>query len=218
MPEDLNNQTPDPKNANPNPKPPEAEGEDPELERDAAFARMKNDLHEERKKRKALEDVENERKTKDLQAQNKWKEAFEEKDKEVQSLRSEVTNMKSDRLRNAKTDAIVKAASALGLRAEAISDVEAMEFKDVVVEETSTGRLIITGVKSAAEKLKTTKAHWFTDPTKPNINGKDPKIIVTEGGEITMKMVLDAQTEAKKSGDIKPYEEILRKFKAQGKK
>lgn len=90
---------------------------------------------------------------------------------EVQTLRQQLEERDRQRDQNARLNAVQTAALAMGLRQEAIEDLQALDMDDQVsVEVTSSGRILVRGHKDFAERLKASKPHWFTDPKAPGVN------------------------------------------------
>ena len=86
-----------------------------------------------------------------------------EKDKVINSF-------KIDR----KQSAIKEEAIKLGIRDEAINDINFFDSESVIIETTDQGNLNIIGAKEHVEKLKTDKPYMFKDSIPPNINNGAP--------------------------------------------
>ncbi len=56
-----------------------------------------------------------------------------------------------------------------------------MDFPEVEVEETDSGRFLVSGADKAIERLKKKKPHWFKDAKAPNFNGGGGRKPTVEG-------------------------------------
>lgn len=109
------------------------------------------------------------------------------------------------------------AASAAGLRKEAVRDLELLDLSELPVELTSRNRYLVEGVGSFVEGLKTNKPHWFQSSDAPKVNtggGAHPPT----GGKVTPMEVAQAERDWKhgKIGKAE-YEAKHNAYVAQGK-
>jgi hypothetical protein len=100
----------------------------------------------------------------------------------------------------------------LGLRKEAMDDLDMYDLSDVQIEYTNTGKVSVLGADKFAERLKTIKPHWFGSKTN-KINSNSPETI--SGDMITKKQIFDAEKKAKETGDYAPYQRVLSLYKKQ---
>ncbi len=101
----------------------------------------------------------------------------------------------------------------LGLVETAVDDLELMELKDVIVETTSTGRVNVIGAKSAAERIKSIRPHWFSEGRVPNINGRQPEVRTSGSGATSYEELQKLEKEAVKTGDYTEYKKKVMEFK-----
>ena len=115
-----------------------------------------------------------------------------------------------------KLTAIQTAALEAGLRTEAVDDLEGLKLDSIEVEETSSGRYILHGVKDMVEDLKGKKPHWFKKETAPKVNSGGGGAKPTGDGKVSMSQVLEAERKAKRGQISKEqYHEIFRKYASQ---
>jgi hypothetical protein len=181
-----------------------------------AFAdheRVIADLNKAKKEMERLKSERENEKTAKLKEQSQWKELAEKYETDAKTAREE-----SDRLRNSyvegkKFAAVQEKCLALGLRAEAVSDLEMLDLVDVQIETTNTGKTSVLGADKFAERLKTLKPHWFAGKSAPNVNTDGTRVI--DGEPITPAMLLKAEAEGKKSGDLSGYHAMFKTFQSQ---
>jgi hypothetical protein len=208
-----------PQNANPppSPAPKETDGDDEDAIPGEVYSQVKKDLFSQKEKNRQLQERLDAIEADKMKQSNQWKEFAAAKENEAKEWKEKYESLSGSRLENAKFQAVKDAALKLGLREEAVSDLESMEFKDIMVEETSRGRLIVHGAKAAAEKLKSSKSHWFSDPKVPVVNGSIPPVKAGADGKITLDELNKISAEAKKTGDYSVYKQKLLLFKQQSK-
>lgn len=170
------------------------------------------------KKHKARADkLEQERKQEKeskLKEQNQWKEIAETKEREAAEAKQEADNLRASYVNDKKFNAVRSKCEALGLRPEAISDLEALDLEDIQIETTSTGKINVLGADKFASALKARKPHWFSDKAAPKVNTNGQRVI--EGsGEVTVAELLKVEAEGKKSGNMQPYYELHKKYQQQ---
>ncbi len=178
----------------------------------AEFKHVKDDLHrykeEARKSAEALK-AEQERK---LRENEQWKELAAAREKEANEYKTKYETVTKSITERAKLSKVREEALKLGLVDTAIDDLELMDLKDVVVETTSTGRVNVHGAKSAAERIKSIRPHWFSGQA-PIVNGGSPQVVKDGGGEVTWEELNKLEAAAQKSGDYKEYQKALMSFK-----
>jgi hypothetical protein len=173
------------------------------------------DLKKEKARRKELETAEAKRKEDALKAENKWKEIAESKEKEANEAKERADKLSNSYVNDRKFSAVEAAAMKLGLRPEAVSDLEGLDLSDLEVETTSTGKINVQGAAKFAERLKASKPHWFAEAKgDPNVNTGGTRVR-DSNGQITAKQILEAEAEAKKTGDRAPYESLVKKYQQQ---
>lgn len=179
----------------------------------AEFERVQADMLKFKKSAKELADqakTENENK---LKAEKKWEELAQAKEREATEAKTERDRLQQSYLNEKKYNAVHAKVLALGLRPEALSDLEMLDLEELEVETTSTGKINILGADKFAESLKSRKPHWFGDKT-PKVDSKGRKI-TESNGSVTLDDVLAAQAEGRKSGDNSKYYELHKKYQQQ---
>jgi hypothetical protein len=157
---------------------------------------------------------EKEAETTRLKEQNKWKELAETNEREAKEAREEANKIKGSYVNERKFNAVRSKCEALGLRAEALTDLEMLDLEDIQIETTSTGKINVLGADKFATQLKTRKPHWFAEKKAPSVNTNGARIL-DSGDAITAKDLLSAEKEGRKSGDLSKYYELHKKFQQQ---
>lgn len=174
--------------------------------------RALKDLHKYKAQAKEFEAKVKTIETDQMKKNQQWQELAELREKEAKEAREEKERLKESLVFDKKYSAVKEAAMAAGIRKEAVNDLELLDFSDVQIETTSTGRINILGADKAVDRLKTLKPHWFGGKGN-KVNSDVPD--VQTGGQITMKQINEAEEKAKKSGDYAPYKQVLAKFRQQ---
>lgn len=214
MPEEIVNQ---PAGKETNPTPPKPTGDEGDHVSKSAYEATKADLHKFKEEARILREEKEAAKANELKAQEKWKEFGTAKEQEAADWRKKYETLSTSHLERTKIEAVKAQCKALGLIDAAADDLEAMEFKDVVVETTSTGRVNVIGAKGAAERMKSLRPHWFQSTTQPPVNTKIPSANNGAGGGEQKASAFDElnklEAEAKKTGDYTQYQAALMKLK-----
>ncbi len=209
--EQTNTETPPPKDGRTD----DGNGETGEQVSVTAYNAVKGDMHkykeEARKNAEALKAFQD----KEMQQKEQWKEFGKAKEGEAVEYKNKYDTLVSSINDRSKIAAVKSECIKLGLIDAAADDLEILEMKDVVVETTSTGRVNVIGAKSAAERIKSLKPHWFNDQRAPNVNGRPPGVNNGTGNTVTYADLTKLEAEAKKSGDQTEYAKALRLFKTQ---
>lgn len=172
------------------------------------------DMHRYKREAEKLKQEKEEARSAKLKENNQWKELAEAKELEAKSAREEKERIQNSYLAEKKYSAVREKCAALGLRPEAVSDLEMLDLESVQIETTSTGRLNVLGAEKFAERLKATKPHWFADKSAPNVNTKGSRVIDSDG-PVTPAAILAAEKEGRKSGDMSKYNELVKKYQTQ---
>lgn len=181
----------------------------------AEYMKARDDAERYRKqieKAKADQDVE---KAAKLREQNQHKELADKFEQELKEEREKNAKLIFATTEQAKFSALKDKCAALGIRPEAVADLEMLDLGPIQVETTSTGKTNILGADKFAERLKTLKPHWFADPKAPNVNPSNPRVIDSNTGPVTAEMIYAAEKEGRKSGDMSKYNEMFKKFQTQ---
>ncbi len=173
----------------------------------ADLQKFKREAAELKKERETLN-------TNKMKEQNQWKELAEKHEKEANDAREEAAKIRDSFLGERKFSTVKEKCLVLGLRPEAASDLEMLDLESVTLETTSTGKINVLGADKFAERLKTLKPHWFADKNAPAVNTNGARI-VDSNGDITPAMILAAEKEGRKSGDMGKYQDLFKKFQQQ---
>lgn len=115
-----------------------------------------------------------------------------------------------------KLTAVQAAAQEAGLISA--DDLESVDLASIEVEETSSGRYILHGVKDLVEDVKKKKPHWFKKDKAPAVNSGGGGAKPTGDGRVTQQDVLDAERKVKRGLiDKAQYHAIFKKYASQPK-
>lgn len=192
----------------------EAEGEDDAA---AELARLRSENAKFKKETEARTKADEKAKADKLKAENKFKELADENEKKALEATQRAERIENSYLTDRKFNAVRTAAEKLGLRVEAVADLEGLDLDDIQVETTSTGKINVLNADKFASRLKTQKPHWFQDPkaTKVNSNGQRVVDDSSDTGEMTGSKLLKLEMECRKKGDMAPYQAAFKKFQQQ---
>lgn len=149
-----------------------------------------------------------------LKKSQDWQKIAEMKEGEAKDALAKADKIQQSYISEKKFSAVKEHAVRLGIRKEALGDLEALSLDDVQVETTSMGRINIVGEASFAERLKTLKPHWFDSKPNTSVNMATPSIISSQG-DVTVDMIMQAERDGKKSGDMTLYRELTNKYRTQ---
>ncbi len=159
-----------------NPPPPEKKVIDP-----AAYDAVTTDMHKYKAEAKRLQgeaearnQADNEAEAARLAKANEFKTLYEREKAAREVAEGKVTNLNASVLHSFKLQDIKSAATAAGIRPEAIGDLENLQADEVEVGQTDGGTITVDGAKEFIEKQKTLRPHWFTDSTPPKFNDTKP--------------------------------------------
>jgi hypothetical protein len=179
---------------------------DPDLER------ALRDLHKFKRLAAERDEELKASKVNELKRQEKWEELAKQYEQEASTERERASKLESGIQYDRKYNAVKDLALASGLRKEALSDLELLEFDDIELELTSTGRVNVLNADRAVERLKQSRPHWFGN-RKASFNANDPGIVGAT--QISFADIKKAEDAARKSGDYAPYEKVLKQFREQ---
>lgn len=184
---------------------PEAPTPDPK-----AYEEIKADLFKYKAKVQEFEARAKAEEEKRLRETNDWKTLYEKKEQEAKEAFERLSSIENNLVNTAKFSAVREAALKAGILPAAVNDLELVDFKDIAIEKSETGRIEVKGVERSIEMLKTLKPHWFGKSV--NVNSSVPSANSGKGlasEDELLKMSLEAQ----KSGDYTAYAEKLKQFK-----
>jgi len=177
------------------------------------MAKALDDMHKYKRLAKEMEDKLKNREVDELKEKQEWQKIAQIKEAEAEDFRTKSEKLRDSIVWEKKYSALKDQAMKAGIRSEAVSDLELLDFEDLAVETTSTGRINVLGAEHAITKLKNTKPHWFGSKGV-NINSSSPE--VKQGGaSISVKDIYAAEKKAKESGDYAPYYKIMKLYQQQ---
>lgn len=196
------------------PKPAEPVQPQPETVSKADLERALKDLHKYKAQVQEFKEKSEQEKIQRMKEQNQWREIAEAKEREALEFKKQATEVQQSYLNEKKYAALSSACSQLGLRPEAVSDLELIDLSAVQIETTSTGKINVLGADKVAEQLKRQKPHWFSEPKPPLVNSSGQRVH-DQSGTITYDMLMTAEKEAQKSGDMSKYAALHKQFQQQ---
>lgn len=185
-----------------------------ELVAKADHDRALADLHKYKSEALALKKERETEKANKMKADNQWKELAEANELKAREAAERAEKIQNSYLGEKKFNAIQSKCQALGLRPEAVADLELLDLEAVQVETTSTGKINILGADKFAERLKTLKPHWFAEKSTTTVNTNGTRV-VDKDGAITPADILKAEKEAHKTGDKSKYNDLFKKYQQQ---
>lgn len=190
--------------------------EKPDVVSRKAYTSVSDDMH--RFKREAsdakqkLSDLE----AKKLADDKNYQELYEREKK--QRTEAEAANEKKDKyyIHTQKSSEIRRLAIDIGLRSEAVDDLDLLDYDGVEVEVTSTGRYNVLGGKQFVDGLKNKKPHWFKKDKAPLVNAGGGGVTPTSTGKLSPTDVINAETQMKRGKMSKEdYRVIFKKYAGQ---
>lgn len=182
-----------------------------------AYEGMKRDMINYKTKMKELEQRLDGIKVQGFKEKEDWKEVariHEEKAKELETKYSRLSESLVNREKYAK---LAEEAVKHGINPAALPDLELIDFDELVVETTSTGKILVSGQDRAIAKLKTLRPHWFSKSVT-SINPTTPSTTVVPNGVVTIADLNAAELQYKKTKselDRRAYQELIFKYKSQ---
>lgn len=183
-----------------------------------AYDRVKKDMHDYKTKNADLERRLADMKVQGHKEKEDWKSVAEHHENEAKTLKGQYEGLKNSLLSDKKTSALTAEALKQGINPASLPDLELLDFDELTVETTSTGKILVSGADRAIAKLKTLRPHWFTKTT-PSVNPSTPNLGTPQSGQVTTADLNAAETQWKKTkseADRKAYYDIIQRYKAQG--
>jgi len=170
-----------------------------------------DEMHNYKRQAKEFEDSLSKRKMDELKQKDEWQKVAQIKEEEATASKEEANKLRDSIIWDKKYSALKEYALRSGIRREALSDLELIDFEnDLAIETTNTGKVNVLGADRAINNLKSTRPHWFGSKGG-NINTSDPEVV--SGGAITMQDIFKAEKKAKESGDYAPYYKVMKQYK-----
>ena len=147
-----------------------------------------------------------------------WKSIAQIHEEKAKELEQKYSGLKDSLIDEKKLAAVTAEAIKKGIDPRSIPDLELLDFEEVTVETTSTGKILVSGQDRAITKLMTLRPHWFPKNV-PSVNPSTPEMGKPNGSQVTIADLnaASAQYEKTKSElDRKAYYDLIKKYKAQG--
>lgn len=178
---------------------------------DAAFVDgLKKQADEYKKKVREYETKMKSQTETELKQKEEWQKFAQLKEQEAGEYRTKYEALQQNLVVEKKYNALKNEAVKLGLRQEAISDLELVDLSDIQIESTSTGKYNVLGAEKYAERLKAVRPHWFGGQTV-NVNTSSVRVQGSES--VDPKAILKAESEGRKSGDMSEYKRLISLYK-----
>lgn len=191
---------------------PNAKVDQVEMVPKSELAKAIDDIHVLKNKLKEQDDVSKNKEIDDLKEKENWKQIAKIKEDEAATATSETKNLRESIVQDKKFAAMKEAALGAGIRKEALGDLDLLDFSELIIETTNTGKINVLGCEKAISNLKAQKPHWFTSRST-KVDGGLPEVI--NGGGVTYKDVLAAEQKAKETSDYVPYKKVLQQYREQ---
>ncbi len=172
------------------------------------------DMHKHKREAAQLRQEKKDAETARLKESNDWKTLAEQKEADAKLARDEADSLRSTYVNDRKYNAVHAKCVALGIRPEALSDLESLDLADIAIETTSTGKINVLGAERFAAALKSKKPHWFDGKAAPRVNTNGQRVIDSDSA-LTATDLLKAEAEGRKSGDLSKYYDMHKKFQQQ---
>lgn len=147
-----------------------------------------------------------------------WKTVAEHHEQKAKEYEQKFNGLKDGLINEKKISALVIEAQKQGINPASLPDLELLDFEEVSVETTSTGKILVTGQDRAIAKLKTLRPHWFSNSV-PSVNPSTPNVRTPSSDVVTVADLNNAEANWKKTkseSDKKIYFELIQKYKSQG--
>lgn len=128
-----------------------------------------------------------------LIAKENYKEAWEKERGERVQIEAKLADTKNAFFNGLKQQEIKAQAMKLGIRDEAINDLQYLDTSAVEVETTSHGNTNILGAREFVENAKKLRPYWFKETRNTNVNNSNPG--VQEGTKLDGQGLLKLQRE-----------------------
>jgi len=184
----------------------------------AAYDSVTADMHRFKEEARKLKESIESAATGKLKEQSQFKELAERYEGENKTLKEENARIRTSIVEDKKFSTVRAAAQKLGIRAEAVSDLEGLDLTEVAVETTSTGKINILGADKFAERVKTLKPHWFTTGNTGNVNTQSTRVNDDGTAAVSTADLIAAEREGRKSGDMSKYHDLHKRYRLAGNK
>ena len=138
------------------------------------FLRYKQEAREAKERNETLlREIETLKEKSLLEKQN-YKELYENEKMKTAKFQEETQRTRETFFGSLKKQQIKQEAMKMGIREEALSDLDLLDSSTVITETTSNGNVNILGAQEFVEQLKDSRPYWFKQQGAPTINGNVP--------------------------------------------
>jgi len=180
--------------------------------------RIKKDMLKYKQERDALLQQMEDMKLKGHKEKEDWKTVAEHHEQKAKEYETKFSGLQNALINEKKFAALTMEAQKHGINPASLPDLELLDFPEISVETTSTGKILVSGQDRAIAKLKTLRPHWFSNAV-PSVNPSTPNLGRPHTGAVTMADLNAAEAQYRKTksdSDKKAYFEIIQKYKSQG--
>ena len=187
---------------------------------EADLLRVKQEADASKARVEALEAELEKQKVNTFKEKEDWKSIAQLNEERAINAETKVKSILNGLVAKEKFNALLVEAQRQGMNPASYSDLELLDFPELVVETTNAGKILVSNAQAAISKLKSMRPHWFTNNVPP-INPTVP----TDGrpqvpsGSVTIKDIEEAEKAYKLSGkhdDAEKLKTLIFKFKNQG--
>lgn len=194
-------------------EPPAQQDDPPAMVSREEFERVQADMHKYKQQAREASAQSERLKLQGLKEKEDWKKVAEEYEAKFKESEGKYQGLQSALLKNEKMAAIRMEAQKAGIVGEkALEILELLEFPEVAVETTSTGRINVLGADRAIQRMKMERPFLF-GKSVPSINPNSPG--TTAAGTVSYEELMKSEEAARKSGDWSKHRELLQRFRSQ---
>lgn len=176
----------------------------PEVVDKKVYETVKADMHRFKSEREKLQKEIDDMKMAKLKDAQNWEEIAKMKEQEAQEYKSKYQGLASSLVDNEKYKALEREALKAGILPQGLNDLSLLDFAEIQVETTSTGKIIVNGADKAIQSLKLARPHWFgVNPV--TINSTTPEVL-TPTGAISIADLENLETQYKKN----PHDQLIK--------
>ena len=144
------------------------------------FLRFKHESKELKSQNEQLQAQLESLKEQSLVEKQNYKQLYENEKTKTEQLAEENRKVQSTFFGSLKNQELQKEAMRLGIREEALADLNLLDTSAVITETTSSGSVNILGATEFMEQIKQTRPYWFKQQGAPVINNGNPEFVKKE--------------------------------------
>jgi len=183
----------------------------------AAYDQVKADMLANKQKVKDLQAELENKKLQGFREKEDWKSIAEQHEAKAKEFETKYSGLQTSLVNTQKHNALVVEAQKQGINPNSIADLEMLDFEEITVETTTTGKIIVSGADRAIASLKLKRPHWFTKQV-PGVNPNTPDLNKPMGGDVTLddlKTAEAAYLKSRSESDKVKYNDLIIKYKSQ---